>query len=302
MVQCPPVNPFTLDGQWYKAALHTHTTYSDGRLSPAELVAWYRERNYHVLAVTDHGRVASVNGLSASDFLVLPGAEWHGGSVEDGTHYHVLLVDIKASREMPRDVSMENAVQAAQATGALVFAAHPYWSGQTSAQLAAANGIVGLEVYNDVTQVRYGLGISAVHWDEVLARGRLLYGLAVDDLHDPSIEGDGGWTWVKAPALTQPAIRRALEQGAFYASTGPVIYDIHVQDETVRVRCSPVVSIGFMATAFYGTLVQAPPGETIQEACYTLHGKERYLRIECTDAAGGRAWSNPVVWDQKRQE
>jgi len=302
MAQYTPVNPFTLDGQWYKAALHTHTTCSDGRLSPAELVAWYQERNYHVLAITDHGLVTDVRGFSANNFLTLPGVEWHGGCVEDGTHYHILLLDVQESREMPREVSMESAVQAAQATGALVFAAHPYWSGQTSAQLAAVNGIVGLEVYNDVTQVRYGLGISAVHWDEVLARGRLLYGLAVDDLHDPSIEGNGGWTWVKAPALTQPAIRRALEQGAFYASTGPVIYDIQLQDETVRVRCSPVTSIGFMATAFYGTLVQAPPGETLQEARYTLHGKERYLRIECTDAAGGRAWSNPVFWDQKMQE
>jgi hypothetical protein len=301
MTQHTLVNPFALDGQWYKAALHTHTTASDGRLSPVKLATWYRERGYHVLAVTDHGRVTDVRGLAADNFLILPGVEWHGGRVEDETFYHILLLDIQELREMPHDVSMQDAVQAARTSGALVFAAHPYWSGQTSAQLATAYGIVGLEIYNDISQARYGLGISAVHWDELLAREQLLYGLAVDDIHDPAIEGDGGWTWIKAPALTQPAIRQALAQGAFYASTGPVIYDIRVQDGAVQVHCSPVVSIGFMATAFRGTLAQAPPGETLQEARYALNGKEGYLRVECTDAAGRRAWSNPVVWNYERQ-
>lgn len=297
MTQPMLTNPFTLDGQWYKAALHTHTTASDGRLSPAELTDWYRARGYHIQAITDHRHVTDVRNFSTDDFLALPGVEWNGGRIEDETYYHILLLDIRQPREMPQDVSMPEAVRAARAAGALVFAAHPYWSGQTSAQLAAADGIAGLEVYNDVSQVREGLGISSVHWDELLARGRLLSGLAVDDIHDPAIEGDGGWTWIKAPALTEPAIRRALEQGAFYASTGPLIHDIQVRGGTVQVRCSPVASIGFMATAFHGILVHASPGETLQEARYTLNGKERYLRIECTDVAGRRAWSNPVVWE-----
>jgi hypothetical protein len=297
MTQSTLVNPFALDGQWYKAALHTHSTTSDGRLSPVELAAWYRARGYHVLAVTDHRRVTDVRSLSTDDFLVLPGVEWHGGHLKDETYYHILLVDIQEVREWPTGTAMQTAVQLARATGALVFAAHPYWSGQTSVQLAAADGIVGLEVYNDVAQVRKGLGVSSVQWDELLARGRLFYALAVDDIHDPNIEGDGGWTWIKASALTRPAIRQALKQGAFYASTGPVIHDIQVQDGVVEVRCSPVMSIGFMASAFHGTLVRARPGETIQKARYTLNGKERYLRVECADAAGRRAWSNPVIWE-----
>ena len=302
MTQPTVVNPFALAGQWYKAALHAHTTSSDGRLSPTELIAWYRARDYHVLAVTDHRRVTDVHGLSTDDFLALPGVEWHGGRIEEGTYYHILLLDIQKPAEMPLDVSMQEAVQVACAAGALVFAAHPYWSGQTSEQLVNADGILGLEIYNAIAHVRKGLGISAVHWDESLARGWFLYGLAVDDLHDPAIEGDGGWMWIKAPALTASAIRQALEQGAFYASTGPAIHDVQVQDGTVTVRCSPVVSIGFMATAFHGTLVQAPPGETFQEARYTLNGKERYLRVECTDVVGRRAWSNPMVWDFEGRE
>ena len=301
MTQPALVNPFALDGQWYKAALHAHTTASDGLLSPEGLAAWYRSRGYHVLAVVDHLRVTGVKSLSTLDFLVLPGVEWHGGSVGDGTYYHIALLDIQEPREMPRSVSMQEAVRAARAVGALVFAAHPYWSGQNSHQLAAVEGLTGLEIYNDVAQARWGLGVSAVHWDELLAQGRFLYGLAVDEIHDPKREGDGGWTWIKASALTQPTIHRALERGAFYASTGPVIHDIQVRDGTVEVRCSPVVSIGFMAVAFHGKLVQTPPGETMQEARFALKGNEGYLRVECTDAAGRRAWSNPIVWGVEGQ-
>jgi hypothetical protein len=297
MAQNTLINPFALDGQWYKAALHSHTTHSDGSISPKDLVDWYRVRGYDILTIADHHHVTDTRDFSTKDFLMLPGVEWDGGSVEEGTFYHILLVDVQEPREMPRNVSLQEAVRAARASGALVFAAHPYWSGQTGRQLAAVEGLTGLEVYNDVCRILQGLGSAAVHWDELLAQRRLLWGLGVDDIHDPELEGDGGWTWIKAPALTRPAIRQALEQGAFYASSGPIIHDISVQDGTVEVRCSPVVSIGFMATAFHGKAIQATPGETIQEAHYALKGNEGYLRVECTDAAGRRAWSNPLIWD-----
>lgn len=37
-----------------KGALHTHTTCSDGQLTPAELVTVYRELGFQFLAITDH--------------------------------------------------------------------------------------------------------------------------------------------------------------------------------------------------------------------------------------------------------
>jgi len=36
-------NPFTQAGEWYKANLHTHSTTSDGRQSPAETAEAYRK-------------------------------------------------------------------------------------------------------------------------------------------------------------------------------------------------------------------------------------------------------------------
>ena len=38
----------------YKANLHCHSTLSDGKLTPDELKAAYKENGYSVLAITDH--------------------------------------------------------------------------------------------------------------------------------------------------------------------------------------------------------------------------------------------------------
>ena len=41
----------------YKANLHTHTTVSDGRLNPHEVVDRYHAQGHTILAITDHNRV-----------------------------------------------------------------------------------------------------------------------------------------------------------------------------------------------------------------------------------------------------
>ena len=46
--------------------LHTHTTASDGRCTPAELVARASEAGVHVLAVTDHDTVAACEAVAAA--------------------------------------------------------------------------------------------------------------------------------------------------------------------------------------------------------------------------------------------
>ena len=40
--------------QYFKANLHTHTTISDGKLTPEEVKAAYMERGYQIVAFTDH--------------------------------------------------------------------------------------------------------------------------------------------------------------------------------------------------------------------------------------------------------
>lgn len=63
---------------WLKGNLHTHSTNSDGRLTPEELAEAYRTRGYDFLAITDHDVFKSYPELCSEKFLVLPGMELTG--------------------------------------------------------------------------------------------------------------------------------------------------------------------------------------------------------------------------------
>ncbi|MBU7003944.1 MAG: hypothetical protein HXS50_00155, partial [Theionarchaea archaeon] len=56
-------NPFKKRGKWFRGNIHTHTTESDGRLSPSEVSEFYRSRGYDFLCLTDHNTVSNPTGL-----------------------------------------------------------------------------------------------------------------------------------------------------------------------------------------------------------------------------------------------
>src|SRR5437773_1019723 len=72
--------------------LHTHTVYSDGTFTPAELMALARQRGLDVLAVTDHDTtngLAEAESAAAIDGIELvPGVEF--STVREGEGVHVL--------------------------------------------------------------------------------------------------------------------------------------------------------------------------------------------------------------------
>jgi hypothetical protein len=139
-----------------------------------------------------------------------------------------------------------------------------------------------------------------VHWDDLLAAGCRLWGVAVDDAHwrDGDHDAGLGWVWVKAAELTEAAILAAMEQGHFYASSGPEIYSLELEGEWLQVRCSPAVSVDFVGNAYYAQRITAPPGEKLIEASYRLPKGQRYVRVACRDALDGWAWSNPIFLDE----
>ena len=59
----------------FRANLHSHTTLSDGRLTPEESVQAYKSRGYQILALTDHEAPYCHQQFSGPDFLLLTGYE-----------------------------------------------------------------------------------------------------------------------------------------------------------------------------------------------------------------------------------
>jgi hypothetical protein len=291
-------NPFSLPGRWLKGSLHIHSSASDGELTPDEVIAWYRERGYNFISLTDHGVWSEARSLG-DHFVTVSGIEVERFDPVGG-EYH--LVGLGLTRPPILDegefLPIQEAIDSLGAEGGRVILAHPYWSGQMSKDLLELEDCFALEVYNGGCEVDNARGFSTVHWDDLLAAGRKLWGLAVDDAHWRQGAHDAGlgWIWVKAPALTQEAILHALEQGLFYASSGPLIHDLQLEvaQGEVRVQCSPVALIDFMGNGKYSRRFAAPPGETLTGASYRLRKGQQYVRVACQDSQGRWAWSNPV--------
>ena len=290
-------SPFTTPGRFLKGNLHTHTTNSDGKLSPQETVDLYREHGYDFLAITDHRRLTPTDGLRADGLTLLPGMELHPGTAALGQANHMVGIGMESELDLSEATSLQAGLDFIADRCRFAFIAHPYWSSLSSCELWDIEGHIGLEVFNYTCEVGIGRGESAVHWDDLLARGRRPLGLAVDDAHMNRPDALGGWIMVKAPASDAESIIAAVIAGDFYSSSGPVIEDVNVDGSQVHVRCSPcrVINVicpvpGCGATAGHG---EADDG-LLSDVTLTINETWQPIRIECVDERGRKAWTNPL--------
>ena len=293
-------DPFARPGRWFKGCLHVHSTASDGQRTPEQVLAWYQSRGYHFLALTDHGVWAEGRRVG-EEFVTLGGIEVDGIDLRAGL-FHLIGLGLRQPPDLGggAGASMQESINRLRAAGGLVILAHPYWSGQRSGDLLGMVGCTGLEVYNGGCEVDDAKGLSVVHWDDLLAAGHCLWGLAVDDAHwrDGDHDAGLGWLWVKAAALSEASILDALEQGYFYASSGPKISSMELEGEWLRVRCSPAVAIDFVGSGRFSRRITAPPGDTLTEASFRLRQAQQFVRVACREADGGCAWSNPLLLEK----
>ncbi len=299
---------FESEGDWLKCALHAHTTNSDGELAPTLLRRHYEWAGFDVLAITDHW-VRTVEE-STTGLLVIPGTELNataGGREHDA---HVLALGIEADPEPPQDgfEPLDEVVGWIDANGGVPYLAHTYWSGLRTDQFERCEGLVGIEVYNAGCELEIGRGDASLHWDEALERGRTLYAIATDDSHHPGYDSGFAWVWARCAERTQAAVLDALRRGHFYSSAGPEILGVELDDQAVTVRCSPVVSATLVASPRLGSRANAgrlgyPHGAEILErdsaGALTAIRLDRpwgagYGRLELADAAGRKAWTNPL--------
>lgn len=75
----------------YKTDMHIHSVYSDGWMSPVELVRKYKDDDYDVVSITDHDNVKGVHDALVSGealrIQVVPGIELSTGKILSGNDY-----------------------------------------------------------------------------------------------------------------------------------------------------------------------------------------------------------------------
>ncbi len=283
----------------FKANLHTHSTTSDGSFSPAEVIRRYSGASYDVLAFTDHWKTNPVSSYDPCGMTLLSGIELHPPGPH-GILWHILGLGVPENFVYPEFKSGQDAVDAVNAAGGLAFCAHPYWCGLTSAEVATLKNLFGLEVFN--TSTRYiGKEYSMQSWDEILNAGTRFTALAVDDVHSPS-DLFRGFTMILAEDRKPESLLRALRNGDFYASQGPLFKKITFEKGFLEAEFSPVTNAVVVSNGPSGYCASVPGfgGDGYGEPEVTTlrwdfsDKKSGYLRIQLKDAAGNMAWSNPI--------
>ena len=134
--------------------LHTHSLYSDGKLTVAELVDFYGQRGFDGLCLTDHicdhtrliGKVTNLSGLVLTQdqlpeyfetiekekkrafdkyrMLFMAGLEFNKDGLTKRTSAHLLAVDLKGP--IDPGLSITQTIAEIHGQGALAIASHPH--------------------------------------------------------------------------------------------------------------------------------------------------------------------------------
>lgn len=298
-------------GRFWRGNLHTHSTLSDGVLDPAEVCRRYRAEGYDFIALTDHFvglfdyPIADTVPFRTPDFTTLLGAELHSGAQENGELWHILAVGLPADfapsatpvfrAEEGQETGAELAARA-RAAGAYVAVAHPHWSGLTLADARSIEAAHAIEAYNHGCAAGCDRGGGFHTLDLLLAEGRRLDLIATDDAHFNEPDHFGGWVMVQAEENTPEALLAGLKAGAFYSTQGPALRGIRLADGKVEVECSAAASVIVQSG---GNKARAVHGHSMTQARLPLnHFRDwPWIRVTVIDAAGRRAWSNPIWLD-----
>ncbi len=290
------LNPFSIEGEWFKGNLHLHTTGSDGKVTPQEAITSYAAHGYDFLAITDHRQVTEIDGLDHKGMLMIPGIEMDGGQTDLNGSYHMVAMGAKGPMSYDSGWSAQELIDYGNENAEFVFIAHPYWLSLTLADMIDLEGYIGLEVYNTTCHYGVGRGDSGPHWDDLLARGKRLYGFGVDDAHFGYPDAWVGYTMVKAEKCEYDDIIAAMKAGNFYASNGPTISNLQCDGNKMLVECSPCWEIRVVCplpgrgTTTYRSGHKPP----FTEVEFEIREGTDPIRIECIDEVGNKAWSNPM--------
>lgn len=282
-------NPYaSREGRWLRGNLHTHTAPNSlcGTLPPEVVVAQYVEAGYDFLALSDH---MSLTAPPAAPLTFLAGLEWNAPAGNQHTGIYTtqpeLLPPLSAYTEHDRLLA-----DLAEAD-ALVVLNHPNWQLRPHyrrEELRAAGPFDAVEIYNGVIRRLDGYEIATDKWDDLLAAGRRVLGLATDDYHVP-VDLRAGWTVVRAehdPA----AILRALQAGNCYASCGVEIADIVLDGSVLAIEtrngqvCQLIGNGGALLAAAEGTHYRFDLADT----------PSAYHRATIYGPGTAMAWTQPI--------
>ena len=322
------------EGQIYKANLHSHTNRSDGSASPETVKEVYKELGYSIVAYTDHDIMLDYNYLTDETFLALNGVEFdvNGKGTPDWAnmetcHFCMIALapdNLKQVCWHRTDYLYAHAVEYREQVqfyedepdyireytgecisdmmkigrehGFFVTYNHPTGSMENYLHYTNYHNMHAMEMYNGAEEYNPRV------YDDMLRAGEHIYCVGGDDNHNrpTKYSGCGGsWTMIKADRLEYRTITKALEAGHFYATQGPEIYELYVEDGVLFVRTSEAVSILFTSGNRRSKRYYPEERERfLTKASYKLYEDNIYIRVTVVDERGRTASSNAYFVDE----
>ena len=324
----------------YKANLHAHSNLSDGQYSPEELKALYKAQGYSVFAYTDHDIFLQHNDLTDDTFLALNGYEMEVNQRKAnvtlasgcGKTFHMCLIALDPDKVTPvcwhrEKYLFRNAVNhraevqndeslpdyervysgegisemmtLGRENGFFVTYNHPMWSTEDYTDYTAYNGMHAMEIVNFECVVNGFADHNERVYDDMLYVGKRIYCVATDDCH--GLKGMfGGATVIMADKLEYKAVTDALLKGNFYATEGPSINALYIEDGKLVVESSAAAHIRLNTGTRYAKQVFNTNGTPVTRAVFDLPTDNGlyYFRVTVTDMGGKCAYSNAYFMDE----
>ena len=304
-------------GNLYKVNLHTHSTITDGRFSPAQLKEIYMEHGYHAVAFSDHNVCVPHNDLTDQNFVALTAVEVDfnqrdpNGLVRKVIHMNGLSRDPEKTGKYPPFEEMgldlvNETIQKLKDENYIVTVNHPVWSDMSTEDLLYLKGMHGVEIANSIGMMFNNYCDDSAYYEYFLRAGGRAVPVAADDCHrcfedgSPFVEYCQSFTVLKAPALTYDALIEAFEAGHLFASTGPMFENLWLDGDILHVQCSPVCGVFVHGKYLHHKAVELERTDCITETQLDIGSLRQispYIWVQLRDSKGKKAWSVPFWFE-----
>lgn len=219
---------------WYCGDTHTHTVYSDGNDTPAQMVEAARGEGLDWFVLTDHGAgpgikhilTAHQEALPFSEpgkFIVIPGEEF----TTPNYHANIINGTVSEISATPLQQVIEAVLKADSDERPITIKLnHPHWSGtpKTPELARQLERLPLIEIWNDGDSD--GIKKTILLWWEMLNKGMTVFAVAGTDSHNRKGARLGHrrtYVYLGNEPLTAASIVKALREGRSFLSRGALV-------------------------------------------------------------------------------
>lgn len=223
------------NGRWWSVQLHAHSTYSDGHLGVAAMIAEAKEAGLDALAISDHETTThwlDPAFVVEQDLLLLRSLE---AADRDGRN-HLGVHGLRGIDPILPEGTRDEVLAKAAGRGGTIVMNHPYNSLIPWSPMKFDARVHAIEVWNSwywtplrateqepaaVREARLQNDRAIAWWVELLTGGSRVAAIAAADFHRAPQRLDAPCTLVWAETRTQDALLAGIRAGRTVMVNGP---------------------------------------------------------------------------------